>query len=82
MDERKEVSMNRMLATSDTAFERYQGVAALPGLVGRIAARLSCWRDRIRGRRQLAGLDARALADIGITRLDAARECAKPFWRG
>jgi uncharacterized protein YjiS (DUF1127 family) len=47
----------------------------------RLIARLACWRARAKERRLLAALDARQLADIGITGLDASRECAKPFWR-
>jgi len=39
------------------------------------------WIERARQRKALAALDDRQLRDIGITRLDAARECGKPFWR-
>lgn len=74
--------MDSTLTAGNASFERRKGVGGLHSIVGRLAARLSCWRDRARERRQLAGLDARALADIGITRLDVARECAKPFWHG
>jgi uncharacterized protein YjiS (DUF1127 family) len=44
-------------------------------------ARLRRWHGRARERRFLARLDDLALKDIGITRGDARRECAKPFWR-
>ncbi|MEQ8229415.1 MAG: DUF1127 domain-containing protein [Rhodospirillales bacterium] len=37
--------------------------------------------ERMRQRRALAGLDARLLADVGLSREQVARECAKPFWR-
>jgi uncharacterized protein YjiS (DUF1127 family) len=47
----------------------------------RLTALLACWRARAQERRLLAALDQRQLADIGVTRLDASRECAKPFWR-
>jgi len=47
----------------------------------RFIALLACWRARAQERRLLAAFDERRLADIGITRLDASRECAKPFWR-
>ena len=40
------------------------------------------WIERTRQRRALAGLDDTMLRDIGITRVEAARECDKPFWRG
>jgi len=42
---------------------------------------LARWIERKRQRNALAGLDDHQLRDIGITRLDAARECEKPFWR-
>jgi uncharacterized protein YjiS (DUF1127 family) len=37
---------------------------------------------RVRGRRELALLDARMLRDIGVTPSEAAREMEKPFRRG
>lgn len=39
------------------------------------------WLDRARSRRQLARLDDRQLRDIGVSRTDADREAAKPFWK-
>jgi len=39
------------------------------------------WAGRRRQRAALAKLDDRLLADIGITRFEAAHEAAKPFWR-
>ncbi len=39
------------------------------------------WIERTRQRHALASLDEAMLRDIGITRVDAARECGKPFWR-
>jgi uncharacterized protein YjiS (DUF1127 family) len=42
---------------------------------------LGIWRQRLRGRRELALLDERSLRDIGLTRYDALREARKPFWR-
>lgn len=39
------------------------------------------WRQRLRQRRHLASLDDRLLRDVGLTRADATRETAKPFWR-
>ncbi len=39
------------------------------------------WIERSRQRHALAGLDNRLLDDVGITRSQAAREIAKPFWR-
>jgi uncharacterized protein YjiS (DUF1127 family) len=42
---------------------------------------LATWIGRTRQRDALAGLDDHQLRDIGITRVEAARECEKPFWR-
>ena len=39
------------------------------------------WRQRRRERDQLARLDARMLADIGLSRGDAEFLINKPFWR-
>ncbi len=48
---------------------------------GRLLALLRRWRQRARERKLLGTLDDRMLADIGITRVERARECEKPFWR-
>jgi uncharacterized protein YjiS (DUF1127 family) len=42
---------------------------------------LGTWIERTRQRNALAGLNDHQLRDIGITRVEAARECEKPFWR-
>lgn len=47
----------------------------------RLAAWLRLGGENARQRRALARLDARLLADVGLTRAEAAREYAKPFWR-
>jgi uncharacterized protein YjiS (DUF1127 family) len=39
------------------------------------------WQERARSRVLLSRLDDRMLRDLGITRVDAARETDKPFWR-
>ena len=49
-------------------------VAAAFVLIGR-------WIERTRQRQALAELDDHMLRDIGVTRVEAARECRKPFWR-
>jgi uncharacterized protein YjiS (DUF1127 family) len=46
----------------------------------RCGAVLRIWVARARQRRALRELDDRLLGDIGLTRVDAERECAKPFW--
>lgn len=42
---------------------------------------LARWYDRHRQRRDLAEIDDRLLRDLGLTREDVRRECAKSFWR-
>jgi uncharacterized protein YjiS (DUF1127 family) len=42
---------------------------------------LRLWHQRARGRQQLREFDDQMLRDIGITRLQAAAEATKPFWR-
>ena len=50
--------------------------AATTGLVWLLGAYL-----RAQSRHHLAGLDDRALRDIGLSRADVVRETDKPFWR-
>ena len=45
-----------------------------------LLSNLQRWAERARQRRQLLSLESRMLKDIGITRADALREAAKPFW--
>jgi uncharacterized protein YjiS (DUF1127 family) len=47
----------------------------------RILARLRQWRWRARNSAELAALDDRMLADIGISRAEAKFLSRKPFWR-
>jgi uncharacterized protein YjiS (DUF1127 family) len=43
--------------------------------------RLAGWQQRARQRRELRRMSDRELKDIGLSRVDAEREAAKPFWR-
>jgi uncharacterized protein YjiS (DUF1127 family) len=68
-------------------FGQLTGSRTLRNAAGRIevAARvydtLLLWRARGRQRRALARFDDHLLRDIGRSREEAARECAKPVWR-
>jgi len=62
----------------------------VPGTVRPRPARSLAWRlmlaledalERIRQRRDLAGLSALDLKDLGWTRCDTLSEWSKPFWR-
>ena len=46
-----------------------------------LVATLRAWHQRASSRRLLAEMDARGLADIGISSGTAATEAGKPFWR-
>lgn len=42
---------------------------------------LRLWRRRSQTRRNLADIDARLLADVGLNTSDRDCECRKRFWR-
>jgi uncharacterized protein YjiS (DUF1127 family) len=48
---------------------------------GHVRATLFAWADRCRRRREALTIDARTLADIGLTPGHVTFETAKPFWR-
>ncbi len=48
---------------------------------GKIIKKAKFWAGLSHQRKQLACLDARMLADIGITAEQAKIEVAKPFWK-
>ena len=54
---------------------------ALNDAAGWVLATLRRWRERSRGRAQLAALDDRMLCDIGLTRGDREYLANKPFWK-
>ena len=56
-------------------------VSALRNAIRRARTTLRIWHLRARTRRHLMALDNHLLADIGLSRFDAAREAAKPFWQ-
>ena len=50
-------------------------------LMARLVDTLLDWNDRVRTRRQLAGLTEAELKDIGLSHSDVMIESSKPFWR-
>jgi len=52
-----------------------------PATVIRLTDTLSRWHHRARTRHELLDLDDAQLADIGVSRQQAAAEARKPFWR-
>lgn len=45
-----------------------------------LLARLAGWHACARSRVHLSRLDDTLLTDLGLTRDEVRRECAKPFW--
>ena len=62
-------------------FVHADATAALRDAIRKALATLRIWHWRARTRRQLLALDDRMLSDIGLSRVEAAREAAKPFWQ-
>jgi uncharacterized protein YjiS (DUF1127 family) len=54
---------------------------ALAVLVRNILSTVQIWRARAHARRELAGLSARELQDMGTCWSSIADEVGKPFWR-
>ena len=55
--------------------------ASLIRIFRSVAETLETWQERADERRHLLELDERLLRDMGLSRYDALREAAKPFWR-
>lgn len=51
------------------------------GLLPTVRATLAVWRCRNRTRHHLVQLDARELADVGLTRAQQRAEAGKWFWQ-
>lgn len=71
--------MSQIVATHSAlplVARRRQPSAAVVGL-----SLLFGWLERARSRRQLAELDDRMLADIGVDRATARSEADRPFWQ-
>ena len=55
--------------------------AAPRWLLSNLLSRFLGWRERARSRHLLLQLDDRMLRDVGLSRSDVDRECAKHFWQ-
>jgi uncharacterized protein YjiS (DUF1127 family) len=69
-----------MTTTIARAAPRPVPVRGVPAITAALDT-LALWRRRRQDRRRILALDDRLLHDIGMTRADALREGAKPFWR-
>ncbi|WPP00017.1 DUF1127 domain-containing protein [Pseudomonas sp. HR96] len=71
--------MERTLS-SDSLFQDSSS-SSKASLPLRMLANLMLWQRRLSSRHQLARLDARLLADAGISESQRFEELSKPFWR-
>jgi uncharacterized protein YjiS (DUF1127 family) len=71
--------MERTLS-SDLFFDHSQATGS-SSLSLRMLSTVLQWQRRLVSRRQLARLDARLLADAGISEAQRHAELSKPFWR-
>jgi uncharacterized protein YjiS (DUF1127 family) len=75
--------MFRVNALQPRRAHRSAAVAFLRTMAAELAPAVETLRLRLarqRTRRLLARLDDRQLHDLGVSRIDAMREAAKPFW--
>jgi uncharacterized protein YjiS (DUF1127 family) len=70
-----------LLHNAGRSDQRRAALDALSDAAGWGFATLREWRRRSRERAELASLDARTLADIGLTPSDAEFLANKPFWK-
>ena len=75
------ISLPRRRITTKSAPQTTRTKAPHTKAMGLLAL-FALWRYRRHARADLARLDDRMLADIGLTRAEADMEVAKPFWRG
>jgi uncharacterized protein YjiS (DUF1127 family) len=66
---------------SVAAIPRHPASGWVSNAVARLSTTLRAWRRRAKDRAQLAALDDRMLADIGISRAEAEFLGNRPFWR-
>jgi uncharacterized protein YjiS (DUF1127 family) len=74
------MSDNCISTRSLLPFARQPGVP--PWRLTSMRSQIKKWFSRVRSRRLLGKLDDRMLRDVGLTRSDVERECAKYFWQG
>ena len=58
-----------------------QETGRLAILLAGLRATVADWRRRHRARAELGRMSDRELRDLGVTRAEAEREAAMPFWR-
>ena len=69
--------MARLISTATKSFSQARALPAANMLVELVIT----WRQRLLTRQVLARMEAHELHDIGLCRMRAEAEFAKPFWR-
>lgn len=64
-----------------TALTKKNYTVHRPAVSRGLLATARLWQSRIEERARLQEAPESLLSDIGVTRADAEREAAKPFWR-
>ncbi|TPM35584.1 DUF1127 domain-containing protein [Mesorhizobium sp. B2-3-4] len=70
--------MTARTASAPAPLPRRQSFPVVTWIRSRLLTR---WHDRYRQRCDLREIDDHLLRDIGLTRQDVRRECAKSFWQ-
>ena len=76
MPDRLSIGLGRRFRASP-----HRSLASPLQMLRHLSRLLADWERRARERRMLAEMSTHMLKDLGISRGDAVRESAKPFWR-
>ena len=75
------VRMHHILDDLAISEALYSVVRSVEGAAATVSKTLKTWSARVEDRRQLAQMNDRLLADIGLSRSDIAIEVNKFFWQ-
>ena len=75
------VRMHHILDDLAISEALYSAVRSIEGAAAKVSSTLKIWASRVEDRRQLAQMNDRMLADIGLSRSDIAIEVNKFFWQ-
>ena len=66
---------------STLILQQKRGSFSLAQKIASAACVVQLWMDRHHQRKQLAKLDSRQLADMGLNPMQVSQEIKKPFWK-
>ncbi|MEQ8707811.1 MAG: DUF1127 domain-containing protein [Rhodospirillales bacterium] len=64
-----------------TVLRESQSLGNVAAVLSQVVVQAKFVMARARSRQQMAGLDSRMLADVGLTRTEAITESRKVFWQ-